>query len=81
MPSGSHIGRQVGRRSVDQRADALALFLEERLCEGFVIETRTDTHAIIAPIRTFSGRVAAAGASSTSTPEIGMNRSMNGAIR
>ena len=25
------------------------VFLEERLLEGFVIETRTDTHAIIGP--------------------------------
>ena len=31
------------------RKDALSLFLEQRVAEGFRIETRTDTHAIIAP--------------------------------
>ena len=31
------------------RTDAMTAFLEERLREGYVIETRTDTHAIIAP--------------------------------
>jgi hypothetical protein len=29
------------------RKDALSAFLDEKLGEGFVIETRTDTHAII----------------------------------
>ena len=31
------------------RKEALSAFLEARLSEGFRIETRTDTHAIIAP--------------------------------
>lgn len=31
------------------RRDALTAFLEARLGEGFRIETRTDTHAIIVP--------------------------------
>ena len=31
------------------RKDALTAFLAARVREGFVIETRTDTHAIIAP--------------------------------
>ena len=31
------------------RTSALTLFLEARVEEGYVIETRTDTHAIIAP--------------------------------
>jgi hypothetical protein len=31
------------------RKDALTAFLEARVGEGFRIETRTDTHAIIAP--------------------------------
>ena len=31
------------------RKDALTAFLEARVREGFVVETRTDTHAIIAP--------------------------------
>lgn len=31
------------------RKDALTAFLEARVGEGFVIETRTDTHAIIGP--------------------------------
>lgn len=33
------------------RKDSLSLFLERRVAEGFRIETRTDTHAIIAPAR------------------------------
>ena len=32
-----------------RRKDALTAFLEERVREGYRIETRTDTHAIIAP--------------------------------
>ncbi len=31
------------------RKEALSAFLEARLREGYRIETRTDTHAIIAP--------------------------------
>ena len=31
------------------RKEALSAFLEARLAEGYRIETRTDTHAIIAP--------------------------------
>ena len=31
------------------RKDALTAFLDARVREGFEIETRTDTHAIIAP--------------------------------
>ena len=31
------------------RKNALTAFLEERVREGFRIETRTDTHAIIVP--------------------------------
>jgi hypothetical protein len=31
------------------RKDALTAFLEARVAEGFRVETRTDTHAIIAP--------------------------------
>src|ERR1051325_2300377 len=33
------------------RKDALTAFLDERVSEGYRIETRTDTHAIIAPAR------------------------------
>ena len=33
------------------RKEALTAFLEERVREGFRIETRTDTHAIIAPAK------------------------------
>jgi hypothetical protein len=33
----------------DVRKNALTAFLDERLAEGFHIETRTDTHAIIVP--------------------------------
>jgi hypothetical protein len=29
------------------RKDGLDAFLDERIAEGFVVETRTDTHAII----------------------------------
>jgi len=35
----------------DARKDALSAFLEARLREGYRIETRTDTHAIIAPAK------------------------------
>jgi hypothetical protein len=31
------------------RKDSLTLYLERRVAEGFRIETRTDTHAIIVP--------------------------------
>lgn len=30
------------------RKDGLDAFLDERIAEGFVVETRTDTHAIVA---------------------------------
>jgi hypothetical protein len=33
----------------EMRKNALTAFLEMRLAEGYRIETRTDTHAIIAP--------------------------------
>jgi hypothetical protein len=33
----------------ERRKDALSSYLEERVAEGFRIETRTDTHAIIVP--------------------------------
>jgi hypothetical protein len=33
----------------EAREDALNAFLEARVREGYVIETHTDTHAIIAP--------------------------------
>jgi hypothetical protein len=33
----------------DVRKEALSAFLEARVAEGFRIETRTDTHAIIVP--------------------------------
>ena len=33
----------------EARKEALSAFLEARLAEGYRIETRTDTHAIIAP--------------------------------
>jgi hypothetical protein len=35
----------------EKRKDALSSYLEERVAEGFRIETRTDTHAIIVPAR------------------------------
>jgi hypothetical protein len=36
--------------TVDElRRNALTAFLDERVREGFVVETRTNTHAIIAP--------------------------------
>jgi hypothetical protein len=31
------------------RKDALDTFLADRIAEGFTVETRTDTHAIIVP--------------------------------
>ncbi len=33
----------------DIRKNALTAFLDARVAEGFRVETRTDTHAIIAP--------------------------------
>jgi hypothetical protein len=33
----------------DRRKNALTEFLDARVAEGFRVETRTDTHAIIAP--------------------------------
>ena len=33
----------------EHRKSALTAFLEERVREGYRVETRTDTHAIIAP--------------------------------
>jgi len=44
----------------EARKEALDRFLEARLAEGFRIETRTDTHAIIvaaAPARSFLDRL------------------------
>jgi len=38
----------------EMRKSALTTFLEARVKEGFRIETRTDTHAIIAPARRLS---------------------------
>jgi len=35
----------------EARVDALTSFLQARVREGYLIETRTDTHAIIAPPR------------------------------
>ena len=35
----------------EKRRDALSAFLEQRVADGFRIETRTDTHAIIVPAR------------------------------
>ena len=32
---------------IGTRKDALDAFLDEKLAEGFAVETRTDTHAII----------------------------------
>jgi hypothetical protein len=43
----------------EARREALSTFLEARLKEGFRVETRTDTHAIIvaaAPARSFLDR-------------------------
>ena len=41
------------RRALDEseegRRRALTAFLDERLSEGYLVETRTDTHAIIGP--------------------------------
>jgi hypothetical protein len=36
-------------RQEERRKDALTAFLAARVSEGYRIETRTDTHAIIAP--------------------------------
>jgi hypothetical protein len=36
----------------ETRKNALSAFLEARIGEGFRVETRTDTHAIIAPAKT-----------------------------
>ncbi len=36
------------------RRDALTVFLESRVDEGFTIESRTPTQAILAPARTWS---------------------------
>ena len=35
--------------SEEVRRRALTSFLDERLSEGYLVETRTDTHAIIGP--------------------------------
>ena len=37
------------------RRNALTAFLDERVREGYQVETRTDTHAIIAPADRFAG--------------------------
>ena len=42
-----------GDSQEELRKDALTAFIEARVREGYRIETRTDTHAIIAP----AGRV------------------------
>jgi hypothetical protein len=39
-----------------RREDALDAFLETKLREGFALETRTETHAIIAHRKAFLGR-------------------------
>lgn len=45
-----------------ERKNALDRFLEERADQGFTIETRTDTHAIIAePVRRFWSRLGRGG--------------------
>jgi hypothetical protein len=41
-------------RREETRAHALTLFLEARVKEGYLVETRADTHAIIAPARGWS---------------------------
>jgi hypothetical protein len=38
----------------EARRAALTAFLEKRLREGYVVETRSDTHAIISPTRWLS---------------------------
>lgn len=40
--------------SAQEREAALTSFLEARVCEGYVIETHTATHAVIAPGRLLS---------------------------
>ena len=40
---------QAKNSQEETRKDALSAFLEARVAEGFRVETRTDTHAIIAP--------------------------------
>lgn len=42
-----------------RRENALDGFLETKLREGFVIETRTETHAIVAHRKSFLGRLRA----------------------
>ena len=37
----------ASRTQVEIRRDALSAFLDARLREGYLVETRTDTHAII----------------------------------
>ena len=39
-----------------RREDALDVFLETKLREGYEIETRTETHAIVAHRKSFLGR-------------------------
>jgi hypothetical protein len=40
-----------------RRKDALDAFLEIKLREGFDVETRTDTHAVVARRRSFLNRL------------------------
>lgn len=46
----------------DLRTIALSAFLEDRIADGFKIETRTDTHAIIVAPRRFVNGFGLAGA-------------------
>jgi predicted transcriptional regulator len=43
---------EVASTRDELRRDSLTRFLEQRLAEGFRVETRTDTHAIIVPAAT-----------------------------
>ena len=62
QPDGQPAGSGAVKRSPDDqdelRRSALTAFLDERVREGYLVETRTDTHAIIAPAprrRSFRG--------------------------
>lgn len=49
MASSSPGGARPEDPQEEKRKDALSSYLEKRVAEGFRIETRTDTHAIIVP--------------------------------
>ncbi len=49
--AGQVSGTERGHEGEARRREALGAFLDERVAEGFRVESRTDTQAIIAPAR------------------------------